>query len=331
MQNKPRRVGTVVKLGFNILLLIVAVWVLLNRQDVLDAIQLFQYSPPAEVEALAKETSMSDGGIHAFYVSHPTLADRSTFNSSCNTNSKEQTIILGCYTGQRIYIYNITDARLPGVRQVTAAHEMLHAAYDRLGKSEKERIDAYIDAQAQKITDPRILNLIDMYRKSEPGELHNEMHSIFGTEVKELSPELEEHYKEFFTDRSKVVWFSEQYEKVFNELKAKQKSIIADMESLADEIKKRNVALSLAVKDLDSDIRSFNQRANDGDFESQAEFNTERNQLVARQQDLEADRETINQMIAAHDQKRKELEALNLEVNSLNNSLDSTPAEVPSV
>jgi chromosome segregation ATPase len=259
------------------------------------------------------------------------LSDRQEFNSSCNTNSKEQTIILGCYTGQRIYIYNITDPRLPGVRQVTAAHEMLHAAYDRLSRDEKTELHALIDTELKKITDARILNLIDIYNKTEPGELYNEMHSIFGTEVATLSPGLETHYKKYFIDRNKVVAFSAQYESVFTALKAKQQSLIADLESLANEIKERNNDLSEAVKDLDRDIRNFNQRANEGDFESQAAFNAERNVLVARQLDLENDREIINQMIAAHEQKRKELEALNLEVNSLNQSLDSTPAEVPSI
>ena len=36
------------------------------------------------------------------------------------------------------YIYNVNDERLNGLKEVTAAHEMLHAAYERLPESDKK-------------------------------------------------------------------------------------------------------------------------------------------------------------------------------------------------
>ena len=38
-----------------------------------------------------------------------------------------KTAVLGCYANREISIFNVTDQRLDGIREVTAAHEMLHA------------------------------------------------------------------------------------------------------------------------------------------------------------------------------------------------------------
>ena len=161
---------------------------------------------------------MTDYGQKVFYVNAPEVTDKGKFNQLCPTAKAEQTIVLGCYhAGQNgIYIYDVTDARLDGVEQVTAAHEMLHAAYERLSDKEKSEIGKQLeDFYHNDLHDERILKTINAYKLTEPDDVVNEMHSIFGTEIRNLPAPLQEHYKKYFSDRSKVVTYAEKYQAEF--------------------------------------------------------------------------------------------------------------------
>ena len=331
MNHSASHRGTWIKLAINLLLLALAAWIFLNRQVALDTVNLLGYEPPVEIQKIADNTKMSDLGKRYFYVTHPLLSDRETFNAQCTNHGRERSIILGCYNGVNIFVYDINDHRLLGVEEVTSAHEMLHVAYDRLPDKEKIKINDMLDDQYESLKDERILDLIEIYRESQPAELYNEMHSIFATEVRDLTSELDEYYKKYFTDRLVVVGYSEQYEKVFGELKARQDTILKDIEQIVGEVKRRTSDFNEAISLLDQDIRAFNARAQAGDFESESEFNQQRSVLVSRVQALENERATINSLRSAFDRKQKELAALNLEVISLNQSLDSTPADVPTL
>src|SRR4051812_47277477 len=67
-----------------------------NLQAISDYIKLRDYSAPVPVVQLADQTTMTADARHVFYVNHPQVAERSTFNGACNA-SGEHTIILGCY------------------------------------------------------------------------------------------------------------------------------------------------------------------------------------------------------------------------------------------
>ncbi len=196
----------------------VVVW---HRQYIYDAWVLNSYTPPAEVISLADKTTMTDKSRKIFYVAKPQLQDqKESFRQSCQ--SAEITIVLGCYkTPGGIFVFAVTDPRLSGVQEVTAAHEMLHAAYDRLGRKEKSRIDTLLAAEYAKLTDERIRKNIDKYRERDADVVPNELHSILGTEVATLSLELETYYGQYFIKRSSVVAFSQQYEAEFSSREAK--------------------------------------------------------------------------------------------------------------
>ncbi len=65
--------------------------------------------------------------------------------------------ILGCYVTQRIYIYDVKDAKLDGIREVTAAHEMLHAAYERMSSSEQTKVNALLEVEYEKLRNDKDL------------------------------------------------------------------------------------------------------------------------------------------------------------------------------
>ena len=54
-----------------IIVLSVAVFVMMNRQQIIDEIALWQYKPSAEIVAIADRVKMSDVGRKMFYVSNP--------------------------------------------------------------------------------------------------------------------------------------------------------------------------------------------------------------------------------------------------------------------
>jgi hypothetical protein len=185
-----------------------------HRRQILDYLALRNYTPSQRVSALADETTMKDSMRHVFYVNRPILSDKGHFRQSCP--STEQSIVLGCYIqSDGIFLLDVTDERLSGVIQVTAAHEALHAQYDRLSPSERKRVDGLTAAFYSSITDERVKKTVELYRAKDPSVVPNELHSILATEVRNLSPELETYYSQYFKNRGQIVTYSEKYEQTF--------------------------------------------------------------------------------------------------------------------
>lgn len=327
-QRKSRALG---RLIVSIVLFAIAALLVLNRQTIIDRITVWRFHPSAEVAALADRTRMSDDGKYYFYASQPELQDRDAFNHSCSTLQSEQTVVLGCYVAHRIYVFNVNDQSLDGIKEVTAAHEMLHAAYERLSQSDKAHVNAMINAAAAKVTDKNIATLIAEYEKTEPGEKLNELHSILGTQVAHLDGDLEAYYSQYFTDRSAVVGLSQKYEGIFNELKSQQEQLSNQLEALANELAADSNDYNQSIVKLNADITAFNDRAESGGFSSQAQFNAERDALVARQEQLRAANARLNAKIALYNQKREQLKAINSRAEALNRSINSNLSPVPAL
>lgn len=331
MDPRPQRNRGFLRLGLSIVLLLGAIWLFLNRQIVIDQVAYWQYKPTAEIAELADHASMSDEGRYYFYASSPQVQNRQEFNNSCNTTRTQETVVLGCYTGRHIFVFNVEDAKLDGIKEVTAAHEMLHAAYDRLSQSELARINTLLDKAAKTTTDENLKSLLSAYDKSEPGERLNELHSILGTQVHNLDPELEDYYKQYFSDRAALVNLSDKYESVFNSLKSQQQQLASELEQLAQDLTAESANYNQAIIQLNADIDAFNDRANNGGFSSQSQFNSERNSLVAQQDTLKAQRNSLNAKIAQYNEKRQALEAINSQADALNRSINSNLSPVPAV
>ncbi len=310
-------------------------WTAANRQQIVDRAMIATYDPSSAIANLAKKADLSSEGKFYFYASRPQLDERQSFNNHCNqqADSGNSSVVLGCYVGQRIYIFNITDSRLNGIRATTAAHEMLHAAYQRLSSSKKKQVDGWLEAQFKALgSDTDLQTQMAGYAKAEPGEQDNELHSVLATEVKRLSPQLENYYSQYFKNRQAVVGLFDQYNQVFDNLKSQQNELVSQINQLASTINADQANYNADVAQFNSDVNSFNQRAQSpGGFSSQSEFDAERQALVNRQNQLSAERQNINQEISLYNQKRSELEAINLQAESLNHSIDSHLQPVPSI
>lgn len=222
-----------------------------HRWNIYDTWRLRGYNPPDRIVQIADQTSMSDSTRRLFYVYHPELNDKSTFRDRCS--GSEKTIILGCYVrGKGIYIYNVTDPRLDGVIQVTAAHEALHSAYDRLSSSEKDKLKSLIDTTFNNLDNPRIKSSIELYRK-DGADIHNELHSILGTEVRTLPTELEQYYSRYFQNRLSIVALSEKYEAAFTERKQRIADYDAELASLKNQIESSEKNLNAMEQNLQAE------------------------------------------------------------------------------
>ena len=318
--------GTVIFL----LLVGVGVWVAFNRQYIIDQITAWRYQPSQEIEQIANNAGMSEKGKFYYYASQPKLDSTSDFNDECRR--KEQgNAILGCYKEQRIYIYDIDDERLNGVKEVTAAHEMLHAAYDRLNEADKKKINKLLADEANKIQDESFAERMEYYRRNQPGQHYNELHSIIGTEIKQISTELESYYQKYFNDRSKVVALHAKYSDKFSDLQQGTNRLCSELETLSVKINGASQKYNNDVSSLNASISTFNARAQYGGFSSQTAFAAERQALVNRISQLEQDRRNIDNYINEYEAKRIEYNKLVDESNSLQQAMDSSLAPAPSM
>ncbi|HPG37364.1 hypothetical protein KC976_00380 [Candidatus Saccharibacteria bacterium] len=191
-------------------------YTLTNRWFLYDQWRLFNYQPSTVIAQLATEAQLTDSSRKVFYVNHPQVSDKADFAKKCPIGS-EKTAILGCYHGNQrsIFVLNVDTPELQGIEQVTAAHELLHAEYDRLPGKQRATIDKQLQAVYDNLQNQDVKDTVDAYRKSEPDALLNEMHSIFATQLPVLPPALETYYKQYFKDRQAVVAAYAKYNNAF--------------------------------------------------------------------------------------------------------------------
>jgi hypothetical protein len=326
MKLLKRLVGILVLLAI-IALPFVSWW---KAQAIEDWWKLRNYSPPPAIAKLAEEDTMTPPAVHDFYVNHPKLISGvSAFRQNCPES--EQAIVLGCYRPdqQGIFIYTVNDERLNGVQEVTAAHEMLHAAYDRLSDKDRNHIDGLLkDYYQNNLTDSRIKDEINSYKKTEPGQEVNEMHSIFGTEAANLPAPLEDYYKRYFTDRSAVVKFASHYQKEFTSRVAQIDDYDARLDLLKQQIRQEEESLKNQLAKIQTDRARLDSEKSNGnidEYNSQVPaFNEEvdtYNQGIAK---LQNDINTYNTLVIKRNALAGELRSLQ---NSIDTRLTTQPAQ----
>lgn len=319
---KTSRIGSIVAFALSGLFILAAVWMFLNRQYVLDQLSVWSYEPSAAVVSIGDRAKFTDKATFIFYATQPAIAEPSAFNRAC-PRQEPGSPILGCYTPEdRIYVYDLTNEQLDGMEEVTAAHEMLHAVWYRMGSEEKKRITTELRAAYDKLENTELKERISYYERTEPGELNNELHSILGTEVESLGEPLESYYSQYF-DRGTVLKLHQQYSAVYNGLYSRADELFIQMESLSASLQSRSAAYQSAVSQLSADISSFNARANRGSFSSQRQFNAERASLISRTNALERERQSLNDDIATYNEYYAEYQEIAEQIEVLNSSIDS--------
>jgi hypothetical protein len=268
-------------LTLSVLLTFILIFVLAlnNRDDINDWLTLRSYSPPANITKLATDSGMSDTGKKLFYVGTPEITTGENFNSKCR--EREETKVLGCIVASQtaglslfngnsyeIYILDVKEPSLKGIQEVTSAHEMLHAAYDRLSNAERQKLDAEIQRVYQNTSNENLRNTVEAYAEQDSSIVNNELHSLLGTEIANLSPELEEHYAKYFSDRSKVVKLYQEYEKVFDEARNASQQLLGKINLMDNQINTLQQQLQDESNALERDKNIIDSMQNSGNFDN---------------------------------------------------------------
>jgi hypothetical protein len=326
----PRRRTTAKRILSTLLFVVIAgtiIWAVTNRQYIVDQFTVWTFHENATIKGYVDRSSMQGEGNFLFMASQPKVASAAQFNSLC-VNQESGSGILGCYlpNSKTITLFDVTDPRLDGIEEVVAAHEMLHAAWDRMGQDEKDALTPQLEAafETQK-GNADLTSRMEYYARNEPGERLNELHSIIGTEVAALSPDLEKYYSQYFSNRQALVALHVKSNAVFVDLEAKSAALVSELNSLKSGIESDYSKYNSGYEKLNHDVDAFNTKAHNGGFTNQTEFNNERDALISRQQSLNALFVSIEARSKTYDQKVKELDSLNTIASQLNTSLNIVP------
>lgn len=324
-----RIIGLVVGGLAVVALALTGTWVLTHPQRVTDQFTVWTYSPTTTIAEYADRSTMTDEGRFLFYASRPEVLAGTEFDDHCSSEL-EGVGILGCYQhgDKRIYLFDVTDDRLDGIEEVVAAHEMLHAAWDRMSKDERDALAPLLEQAADsKADDPDFQKTLEYYAKAEPGERLNELHSIVGTEFADIPADLEKHYATYFSDRAALVQLHVTSHAVFQQQQDAIDDIVAQLTALQEGVDTDYASYNAGYDQLNLDIVDFNTRANAGEFSSQSQFNAERNALIQRQADLDALYATIVDRKNQYDALVAQLDDLNAQVDELNQSINISPRD----
>ena len=288
-------------------------------QDLQDWAKLSIYKPPTQVARLAVSTTMTDTARRLFYVNQPRIETRKSAQNLCR--SSEHTVVLGCYVpGTGIFIQSVPDPRLEGVMEVTAAHEMLHVAYQRMSFVQQSQINQQLQSAFRQLQNPRIKDLIQTYNDQDPTSVNTELHSILGTEARNLTPELEVYYRKYFTNRLQIITLSERYEGVFTSIRDRTKNLLQQLAT-------RKLAMTQLSQQIESEAASIDSERSyiqttiasnpQGDYNLRiSSLNDRVRNYNDRVNELQQQTDTYNQLVNEHN-------SLTLEEKSLVDSMEN--------
>lgn len=292
-----------------------------NRGQIFDFFSAKFFSPSPEIENVEKSIELTGKGNIIFYASHPTLQNQDEFNESCDSHDDEISV-LGCYSDGRIYIYDVKNSELAGVVESTAAHELLHAAWERMSATDKAEISNLIKAV---YNDAKYHDLLaedlETYDDSERIE---ELHSRIGTEIADLPEKLEAHYAKYFKNQDLVVDFYESYITPFREIAKELDTMAAKLETMSADIDAKTAAYYQAADTLSSEIDEFNNCASTPNcFATDAIFYARRNVLLGKQSALDKSFDELSDLVDEYNDLVEEYNANALRGKALEEAINS--------
>ena len=303
----------------SIILVIALVFFFINHTAVIDTFKAIGYNPTPDMLSVRQSLQLTDDGTRIFNATRPILASSDDFNTSCESHD-EAISVLGCYTNDRIYIYNVDDDSLPGIRESTVAHEFLHAVWSRLTGLEKSELVPILE-QVYSQQSSTLHETIESYPEDEQiGELYVRI----ATQIADLPDKLETHYAKYFSDQDKVASFYNSYITPFNELNNKITQLKDELDALNNQILEKTANLDGRVSVFDSAVAEFNRCANTaGCFSSDYAFNVRRAELVREQQSINAENEALNAIIDTYNQKAEIYNSSIIRSTELQNIINS--------
>lgn len=279
------------------------------------------YEFNGEIANIVDSLQLTDAGRRILKATHPELQEKDDFNTSCPDALKEG-ITLGCHNSGRgrIYVYNIHNDELVGIRESILAHELLHAVWDRLTWNEKDVLSK---------------ELLDLYNSNEDVQENmkvysnmadeNELHSVVGQTVHPdaMSQTLREHYAKYFKNHDAVVAFYESYNEPFKRLRSRIDELKTQIDERREQLMEMTEKFNVENQQFTADVDKFNACADQYGCMTFDEYNTQRSGLVARQNQLKADYQTIQTETLAVNELINEYNAMVVNQSELQESINS--------
>lgn len=320
MEQKKSSIPRIIMFMISVLMLgFVAIYCALNSTTVLDRLTAFLYDAPSEIITIEDKLALTDKAKVIFRASKPALESRDEFNLHCDSHDRTVSV-LGCYTTNQIFLYNVESAELNGVVESTAAHELLHAVWERLSPAEIAKLTPLIK-QAYDENQELLSEDLKTYDDAEQLE---ELHSRIGTEITKLPSELEAHYAKYFQNQDNIVAYYDQYIEPFRALSREMETIESELTSIAELIEQLEADYHSSADNLNFEIEDFNNCARQsGCFASDAVFQNRRNELIAKQSILDDQYQNLNSVIRDYNTKVNKYNDNILRNNTLEEAINS--------
>lgn len=337
MGSRFRRISTGVLTALILAaVLAAAAFAFMHRQEIIDHLDAQKFEPSAEIVTITDRLELTDAGHRVFWASQPTVEASQTFNEQCSrVDHSEEGYVLGCFVNGSIHLFAVTDDRLNGIVEVTAAHELLHAAFGRLSDSEREALSQRLSALYEELIldNPELEERMAVYSGLSTVAFANELHSVLGTEVAELPQWLEEHFAQWLENRDTILEYFHGYHAVFDSLKERAEVLQQEMAILRADVEERSATYDTEVERFNADWEEFLRRNDAFEFSADPdEFYRLRDDFYARRDALGAEMNRLNDDIARYEQMRTELMQLSELNHELEQQLDSElapPAPAP--
>lgn len=295
------------------------IYALIQNPVVQDVWKGWQYQETSEVSEIRKSLELTGTGERIFLATQPAIEEAEAFNDHCDSHRTDVSL-LGCYIGDKIYIYDVQAESLQDSHKVTAAHELLHAAWKRLSNGERQAVTDLLQEVRWSNAD-WVKEELALYGEDEQTE---ELYTRVGTKLRDIPEDLEKHYAKYFTNRLKIVEYYENYQAPFNELKEKNAEIYEKIQKLNQEIESGRTEYNKRIAELDRQIKTFNQCAEtEGCFTSKESFQAQRERLEAEKVRLDELRESLNKKIDQNNELVNEYQQNQEALGELNNALNS--------
>ena len=299
--------------------ILVTAAIIINWAWICDWYRGVSYQPTDAMVDIRDALDLTSNGRFLFDAAQPALNDAESFNANCRKD-ESNIAVLGCYLAGNIYIYDVEAEELEGIREATAAHELLHAVWARTNEDKKKDLLLMLE----EVYNDNLSILEEEVEAYDESERTEEIFVRVGTEITVLTEELEKYYGEVFNDRQKIVEYYRSYISVFKEIKERMAALVEEIEGLSAKITEMMEMYEAQADQLEADIVSFNSCAEiAGCFAGEDDFYDQRAALIARKNELVGINDQINNIINEYNEKVEEYNADVTESHKLQNMINS--------
>lgn len=295
----------------------------MSTQTARDLAYNITFKESEKVATLRESLELTGQAKWVFAATRPAVEEKDDFNQHCQNDNRE-IALLGCLSGGKIYVYEVTDTELQDSNKVTLAHELLHAVWARMSNAKKRQIEPLL---SEVLAENKGWFETELESYAEENYLE-EVWTRAGTKLANLPDKLEQIYAKYFKNRQKIVGFYQNYEKPFLELEAKTNELLADVMKSLTEIESLKAAYLMENDALEAEIESFNQCAMlEGCFSNDSEFNQKRTVLLEKRATLDLKRDEINAKVDENNAKVKQIEEYQMTLGKMSDILNSHATE----